>query len=187
MSRINNLIQPRWRMALGIFSVAVFMTVIYDFGGHFGLPVIYRNYAGVLLFICIMLGAGVAYAGARLAGALPLQATKISLLLPLLWYLKEIWMAIKIYGVGAGMYAGLQGFYPYYFGLICVVMGVFHLCLELYQKTFIRGYKAMWRCSGYFFAPLLLLLGVEVLGWFVLGLDILFFQGFLKGYRLMFM
>jgi hypothetical protein len=187
MRKLNNLIQPHWHMALYVYSTAVIMTIIYDFGGHLGLSVIYRNYAGVLLFTCIMLGAGVSYAGARLAGALPLRATKIGLLLPLLWYLKELWMAIKIYGFGAGIYTGLQGFYLYYFGLIFMVMGVFHLCLECYQKTFVKRYKAMWRCSAYFFVPLLLFLGIEVLGWFFLGIDILFFRGFLEGYRLIFM
>ena len=187
MKWFANRIDPRWRISLGVLLLGVAMTLIYSFGWRFGLPVELRNYAGVVLFACIILGAGAGYAGARLTGAEPLQATKIGLLLPVLWHLKEMWAAGEIYGVGAGIYAGFQGFYLAYYCLIFMVMGVAHLGCELYSKISGQSDRRLWGCSGYFFLPLLVFCSMEGLGLLLFSFDIFLFQGFLAGYRVLFM
>jgi len=181
------MIDPRWRFSVGVLLLAVLVSLIYGDGWRFDLPLALRNLTGLVLFACIMFGAGVAYIGARLYGAMPWQATKIALLFPVLWHLKEMWLVIEIYGVGPGIYAGLQGFYPFYYGLIFVVMGVAHLGFELYRKITGSGEPALWCCGGYFFLPLLVVAGLEALGLLLLGIDAFFFEGYLAGYRALFM
>ncbi|NIB38600.1 hypothetical protein HBA55_03330 [Pseudomaricurvus alkylphenolicus] len=184
MHMLNTLIQPQWRTAMVLLVTAIVMTLVYDFG--LALPVILRNTAGVILFGCIILGAGVSYIGARMKGSSPLQATKIGLLLPVLWHLKEIWMAGQIFGLAAGIYAGLQGFYLFYYALMFLVMGAAHLCCELYYLLGNKEQSCSWGVSGYFLLPMLLLCALEWLGWMLTGLDIFMFQGFLQGYRFLF-
>jgi len=187
MTWFVKMIDPRWRFSIGVLLLAVLVSLIYGESWRFDLPLALRNASGLVLFSCIMFGAGVAYAGARLNGAMPWQATKIALLLPVIWHLKEIWLVIEIYGVGPGIYAGLQGFYPFYYGLIFVVMGVAHLACELYRKVTDSGGPALWCCGGYFFLPLLVVAGLEALGLLLLGTDAFFFEGYLAGYRALFM
>ncbi len=187
MKWLLNTIDPRWRISLGVLLLAVVMSLIYSFGWRFGLPVGLRNYAGLVLFACIILGAGAGYTGARLSGAAPWQATKIGLLLPVLWHLKEMWAAAEIYGIGAGIYAGFQGVYLAYYCLVFVVMGVAHLGCALHGKIAAAGDRGQWRSSGYFFLPLLVVCGIEGLGLWLFGYDVFLFQGFLAGYRVLFM
>lgn len=187
MNWLTKMIASRWLLSLSILFLSVVMTLIYDFGWRFGLPVEIRNYVGLILFLCIMVGAGGGYAGARVNGAEPWQAIKIGLLVPVIWHLKEIWMASEIFGFGAGIYAGLQGFYIAYYCLIFFVMGIVHFSYELYRKLVVRNERNWLRCTGYFFFPLVLICSIEAIALMFFGLDLFLFQGFLKVYRIIFM
>ncbi|MFT6993256.1 MAG: hypothetical protein ACJASL_005259 [Paraglaciecola sp.] len=187
MNWLTKTINPQWLLSLSILLLSVIMTLIYDFGWRFGIPIEIRNYVGLILFFCIMLGAGVGYAGARVNGAEPWRATKIGLLVPVLWYIKEIWMASEIFGLGAGVYTGLQGFYLAYYCFIFLVMGIVHLGYELYRKLIVRNERNLWRCTGYFFLPLLLVCSLEAIALIFFGFELFLFQGFLKVYRIIFM
>jgi uncharacterized membrane protein len=182
---IAPLISPRWRVAVGILLLGILMTLLYDFA--LALPIGLRNLAGVILFACIMLGAGFSYFGARWAGASPGQATKVSLLLPVLWHLKEIWMAGKIFGFSAGVYAGLQGFYLFYYALIFLVIFVAHLLCELINRMRKSNDNSSWLYAGYFLIPMVTICLLEWVGWLLTGKDIFMFQGYLGGYRYLFM
>jgi len=187
MTWLVKMIDPRWHLSIGVLLLAVLVSLVYGDGWRFDLPLALRNVTGLVLFTCIMFGAGVAYVGARLNGAMPWQATKIGLLVPVIWHIKEMWLVIEIYGFGPGVYSGLQGFYPFYYGLIFVVMGVAHLGCEFYRKVSASTAAAQWSCSGYFFLPLLVVVGLEALGLLLLGTDVFFFEGYLAGYRALFM
>jgi len=184
MTWIKQRITPRYYTALAVLSVAVLMTLVYDHGWKFGLPLGLRNLAGVVLFSCIMLGCGLAYLGARMGGATTLTAAQIGLLVPLVWHMKEMWVAGSIYGVGAGLYAGLQGPYLFYYCLMGVVMGLSHLFYELVQM--LKGREAKPISAWVFFLPLLLIGGLEGLVQALWGYDIFVFQGFLAGYSALF-
>lgn len=182
-----NKIDTQWRVSLGLLSLGIIMTLIYGSGWRVGLPVELRNLSGLVLFFCIMLGAGVSYIGARFNGAAPLRATKIAMLIPVVWHLKEIWAASQIFGFAEGIYAGLQGFYLFYYCLMLMIMGLSHLGCELYYKVSIPNNQRMWRCTGNFFWPILVLVGIEGIGEGLFGFEIFFFQGFNTGYRALFM
>ena len=180
-------IDPRWRVSVGVLLLGVVMSLSYGYGWRLGLPLELRNLAGFVLFACIMLGAGVAYAGARLNGANPWLAAKIGLLFPLVWHLKEMWLAVEIYGLGSGIYAGLQGFYPFYYCLVFAVMGVAHLGCGIYGNSISSAIPAQWRYTAYSLLPLLTIVALELLGLVLLGTEIFFFEGYLAGYRTLFM
>jgi|GEM_PF-1864216 len=187
MNSLISRIPCAWRTSLGVLLFGLMLSVIYDLGWRYGLSIEARNIAGILLFSCIMLGAAVAYAGARLSGAKTMLSVKIALLVPIVWHIKEICMASKLFGIGPGLYSGIQGYYWAYYGLILVSMGIIHLGLELYFKVTLKDNRSVWRGSGYFFLPLFLVLGIEAFGWFLFRFDLFLFHGYLTGYRALFM
>lgn len=174
-----------WRVALSVLGISLLMTVIYDYA--FFLPLGIRNLAGIILFLCIMLGAPVAYLGARCGAADSKKAVKIGLLIPVLWHLKEIWMAGKLFGFAEGFYAGLQGFYLFYYALMIFLMGIVHFGYALYQHFRGASTPVGWMTTGYFLLPMLALCFVELLVYRIAGLDLFMFQGYLQGYRYFFM
>ncbi len=187
MNRLIKNIAPAWRASLGVLLLGLAMSIVYGFGWRFGLPLELRNYSGLVLFGCIMFGPAVAYAGARFNGATVWLSTKIGLFLALIWHLKEICMASKIFGIGPGIYAGIQGYYWAYYGLVLVFMGVIHLGIEFYIKMTAENRRSIWRGCGYFFLPLFAVLSIEAFGFLVFDFDLFLFRGFLMGYRALFM
>ncbi|BFM14059.1 hypothetical protein R50073_02420 [Maricurvus nonylphenolicus] len=174
-----------WRAAWSILLLSIVMMLIYDMA--FFLPLGIRNLAGVTLFICIMCGAAISYGWARAADAGTFKAIKIGLFIPFLWHLKEIVMAGKIFGVAEGIYAGLQGFYLIYYALMILSMGAVHLVYELYRCYRGSGTRYMCLASSYFLMPMLGVCFIEWLVYHVAGLDLFMFQGYLQGYRYLFM
>ena len=187
MRALYQLIAPQWRWACIVILIAIFMTLGYDLGWKFGLPLSIRNFLGLILFACIMFGCGVAYIGSRLAGASIGTSAKIGLTPPVLWHVKEMIMAANIYGVGQGVYSGLQGPYLFYFCLMFIVMGICHLLTDVYQRFRKPEFNAQLLSTGYFFLPLLVIGGLEGVVNALFGFDIFVFQGFLAGYKTLFM
>ena len=186
MNWLSNYILPQWRVAAGVLVLGVVMTLIYDLGWQLGLPLILRNLAGLILFGCIMLGCGVAYVGARVYGASYGQAIKIGLVIPVIWHLKEISLAIGVYGFGPGLYAGLHGPYLFYYGMMFMVMGVAHLLYQIVLRCLAQPGDPMIKSTLLFTLPFMIVGGLEGVVMAVFGFDLFVFQGFLAGYRALF-
>ncbi len=176
-------IPAQWRVAVGIIVTATLMTIIYDYGWQIGLPLALRNLSGLVLFFCIMFGAGTAYVCARLYGSSYAQGLKIGLCVPLVWYIKEILVAMNFYGFAAGLYAGLQGPYLFYFGIIFMLIGIFNLIYQLTLKLLNKPSEKLFKATALSLLPTFVLGGIEGIGLAVFGVDVLVFQGFLAGYR----
>ena len=172
-----------WRVALIVIVTAIIMTVIYDNGWKVGLPLALRNLSGLILFTCIMFGAGAAYVGARIYGRNYSQAIKIGLVVPVIWHIKEMIVAMGFYGFSAGLYAGIQGPYLFYYGIMCVVIAVFHLVYQIIRKCQKKPSDKLFKTTVLLFLPLLILGGLEGTVMLIFGFDLFVFQGFLTGYR----
>ncbi|WP_286272875.1 hypothetical protein [Thalassotalea hakodatensis] len=183
MNFILKNIPSQWRVAYGVIFTAIIMTVIYDYGWHIDLPLALRNLSGLILFTCIMFGAGISYVGARINGSDFSQAIKIGLIVPFIWYIKEIMVAMNFYGFAAGLYAGLQGPYLFYFGMMFMMIAMFNLFYQLTLKILKKPSDKLLKPTVLLFLPTLVLGGVEGIGLAVFGVDVLVFQGFLAGYR----
>ncbi|MDE0951156.1 MAG: hypothetical protein OSA45_07790 [Halioglobus sp.] len=168
---------------LATLLVAVLATLVYDYAWIWGVPLWLRNATGLLLFSCIMLSPAWVYGLSRLSGATWGRAVRLALVLPVLWHIKEIIAACKIFGIGPGIYTGLQGPYLFYYGLCFLAMGLGHLLVSLFWHE--RSGASVWR-TPLFLLPLITLGSVEGLGFALFKYDLLFFQGFLAGYRALF-
>jgi hypothetical protein len=169
--------------AAATLLVAVLATLVYDYAWRLGAPLRLRNGAGLLLFTCIMLSPAWVYALSRLRGASWGRAVRWALLLPVLWHIKEMLAASSIFGIGPGLYTGLQGPYLFYYCLTFVAMGLGHLLLGLFWRK--RCSASIWR-TPLFLLPLVFLGGLEGLGFALFNYDLLVFQGFLAGYSALF-
>lgn len=183
MNFLLNNIPAQWRVACSVIVTAIIMTIIYDYGWQVGIPLEVRNLSGLILFACIMFGAGVTYIGARIAGGSYNQGIKIAMCVPLVWYVKEIIVAMNFYGFFAGLYSGIQGPYLFYFGLMFLVIGIFNLIYQLILKTLKKPSEKLFKPTALCLLPTLALGGIEGIGLAVFGVDVLVFQGFLAGYR----
>jgi len=183
MNQLLNNIPAQWRVAFGILFTAIIMTIIYDYGWQVGLPLAIRNLSGLILFSCIMFGAGAAYVGARIYGSSYRQAIKIALFIPLIWHIKEMVVTMGFYGFAAGLYSGIQGPYLFYYAIMCMVIAIFHLCYQLVLKFSHKTTDKIFKTTSILFIPMFTLSSLEMIGLFVFGVDIFVFQGFLAGYR----
>ncbi len=163
--------------------VAVLATLAYDYAWRLGAPLWLRNGTGLLLFSCIMLSPLWVYPIGRVLGAPLGRAVRLALVLPVVWHLKEMLVATTIFGLGPGLYTGLQGPYLFYYGLSFGAMGVGHLLLGLFAGAGL-GISA-WR-APLFLLPVLALGSLEGLGFALFNYDLLVFQGFLAGYNALF-
>lgn len=179
---LNN-VPSQWRVAYGVIFTAIIMTVIYDYGWQIGLPLSLRNLSGLILFACIMFGAAASYVGARIYGSDYSQAIKISVIVPVIWHIKEMIVAMGFYGFGAGLYAGLQGPYLFYYGIIFMITGVFHLVYQVTLKCQKKPSDKLFKSTALLFLPMFTLGGLEGGVMMVFGFDLFVFQGFLTGYR----
>lgn len=183
MKNILTNIPAQWRVAVGIIVTAIIMTVIYDYSWKIDFPLVLRNLSGLLLFACIMFGAGFAYVAARMYGSSYSKAVKISLTVPIVWYIKEIIVAMNFYGFAAGLYSGLQGPYLFYFGLMFLVIGIFNFIYQITLKLLKKPSEKLFKPTALMLLPTFVLGGIEMIGLAVFGVDVLVFQGFLAGYR----
>jgi len=183
MKNILMNIPAQWRVTVGIIFIAIIMTVIYDYSWQVDFPLTLRNLSGLILFTCIMFGAGVAYIAARIYGSSFSKAVKISITVPIIWYIKEIIVAMNFYGFAAGIYAGLQGPYLFYFGIMFMMIGIFNLCYQVTLKLIKKPSEKLLKPTGLLLLPMFVLGGIEGIGLAVFGVDVLVFQGFLAGYR----
>jgi len=179
---LNN-VPSQWRVAFAVLVTAILMTVIYDYGWQIGLSLALRNLSGLILFGCIMFGAGAAYIGARIYGSSYAQAIKIALVIPVIWHIKEILVAMGFYGFGAGLYAGLQGPYLFYFGIMFMVIGAFNFIYQLVLRYQKKAGDKLFKSTALLFLPLITLIAFEGIGLAVFNFDLFIFQGFLTGYR----
>lgn len=163
--------------------VAIVATLIYDYAWLLSAPLWLRNGVGLLLFACIMLSPLWVYALGRLLGANWGRAVRLALVLPVVWYAKEMFAAVKIFGVGPGLYTGVQGPYLFYFALSFIAMGAGHLLIALFAGKRIGA--SLWR-TPLFLLPTILLAALEGVWFALFKYDLLFFQGFLAGYRFLF-
>jgi hypothetical protein len=180
-------ISPQWLGSVVVIVIAVLATLGYDLGWQLGLPLWLRNLFGLILFFCIMLGCGIGYISARCFGAGIKKSVKIALLAPALWHLKEMLVAANIYGLAQGFYIGLQGPYLFYYCSMMMVMGVSHFLYESSCRLKTSHYQAKLFSTGYFFLPMLIVGGLEGGFMAVFGFDLFVFQGFLAGYKTLFM
>ncbi len=187
MKTVIQMIPSQWIGSLVVVLVGVLATLAYDLGWQIGMPLEIRNLFGLVLFFCIMLGCGAGYIAARAFGAGIKKSMTIALVVPVLWHIKEMLVAANIYGLGQGVYAGLQGPYLFYYCLAFIVMGVSHLLYETWCRLQSPGYKAQFFATGYFFLPFLVIGGLEGIVQALLGFDLFVFQGFLAGYKTLFM
>lgn len=183
MNHLLTNIPAQWRVAFGIIATAIVMTIIYDYGWQVGLPLGLRNLSGLILFACIMFGAGAAYVGARIYGSTYKQAIKIALFVPLIWHIKEMIVTMGFYGFSAGLYSGIQGPYLFYYAIMCMVIAVFHLCYQLILKFQQKPSDKLFKSTSLLFLPMFILGGLESTVMLVFGFDLFVFQGFLTGYR----
>ncbi|WP_114325734.1 hypothetical protein [Candidatus Colwellia aromaticivorans] len=179
---LNN-VPSQWRIAFAVVVTAIMMTVIYDYGWQIGLPLALRNLSGLILFSCIMLGAGAAYIGARVYGSNYAQAIKIALVTPVIWHIKEMIVCMGFYGFAAGLYSGIQGPYLFYYCIVFMLMGACHLLYQISLRLQKKSGDKIIKSTALFFIPMLVIGGLEGTVMLVFGFDLFVFQGFLTGYR----
>ncbi|MDN3697544.1 hypothetical protein QWY97_09285 [Vibrio cortegadensis] len=174
-----------WYASLASLATLILVTLAFDYGWKAGMSLETGNIFGVLVFCTIMASGPISYIGARIAGAVGKQAIKIALLVPFIWHLKEIYNAIEFFGVAEGIYAGLQGWYIFYYCLIFALFGIIELVARVIEK-FIQKKNVKVLPAFLYFLPFIIVFGIESYFWTTIGYDPFILMGYLDVYLMLF-
>ncbi|MGF1760947.1 hypothetical protein L4D76_24105 [Photobacterium sagamiensis] len=177
--------KKQWYTSLSTLALLILTTIAFDYGWKAGMSLEMGNTFGLMVFCIILTSGPISYIGARVAGSVGKEAIKIALLVPFLWHMKEIYNAIEFFGVAEGIYAGLQGWYIFYYCLIFLSFGLIEVVARMIEK-FVQKKEVKILPALLYFLPFIIIFGIESYFWGAMGYDPFILMGYLDVYLMIF-
>lgn len=178
--------EKKWWASLSLLTFFIVATTLFNYGQDMGLSAKTSDSFAMTEFYLLLVSGPISFLLARICGAKGFDAVRIGLLVPCVWYLREIYVATGFFSLPKAIFWGFQGSFLAYFSLTMLLFGVIDFFARLTEKFVLKQnvkvLPAILPCL-----PFIILFAIENYFWINHGYDVFVIMGFLEVYSAIFL